>query len=1045
MIKKIILEQLQKRQITPECAKILLTSHNGGAKSRDIAITGLSCKFPGASDPDTFWHNLTEGKSFLGPLPSGRRTADFKGELHGGFLDEDIHAFDASFFDIPDEEARQMDPQQKYFLEHAWAAIENAGYVPSSLQNKKCGVYAAIGGGDYFLTQKTITPYTASGFLNAFLVSRLSYFLNLTGPCLVVDSACTSALSALHLAGQSLLAQETDIMLVGSFNILSSSHIHELCQQSGLLSPSNLCRPFSSRADGWLPGEGGGVLVLRRLADAVADGDHIYGVIKGSGINHNGHSNGMQAPKASRQVALQQHVCEEAGIEPGTIDYLEVQGVCNLMGDSIEFQAMRQGLTRPEGSACFVTTTKPNIGHLLAASGMAGVIKILMSIKYQAIPPIASLQEINPALGAEQGSLVLNRDLTNWRSVHTPRRAAINAFGLTGVNAHMIIEEPPVTQATAIQARSYYVFCLSAKNSRRLAGYRRRLAEYLQENPDISLPALAYTLQTGREMFNTRDAIVAGTLTEVIEQLKHPLPFVDEVAVPDRKDIADLLLRDDLESCQLLAQYWCMGHPVAWEKSWRHQDIRRILLPGRPFIASTEPAIIGKSTLHALPDSNRLLHRRCEKYIADTIYQQTGYRIDECDYHKNFINLGINSVSLFQLSDLLEKQSGIGLNPVIYFEYPNITALANYIVEKHAVGLTAFLTFYKPHDTATPLGAILSMEEQGYLSVCEELVALSERRIATMSDILMQENTPENRARWPIEKEVFDIADDFYQRFNMFAEIHLAGKNLSRAFIQQLHQKVTQPFLNNSQILKRFFDKPRGYAGDFETIKMMYEGQPEGQTLLAFWLDKWAHQLGSMTSVQNRRKFIREHIRMLAGTQPDSPLAVMSIACGPASEIFESLTRDSVNLSAVCIDLDDSALDYVRKTAAEQGVEERIACIRENAFRLSDTFISHYAASQKLIYSIGLIDYFEDEFIITLLNQLYNLLQPGGYVILGNICDKCPEKHISNYLLDWLIIYRSKEQMYNIFKQSRFNHSDIEVTVYNQDTSEIQLYAVSKK
>lgn len=1051
MLKKIILEQLQKRQLTPDAAKALLTCQRNDSVSRDIAITGLSCTFPGANNAETFWQNLANGKSFLGQLPARRQTPDFTGNLYGGFLDEDIHAFDAAFFDISDEEAGQMDPQQKYFLEHAYAAIENAGYAPSSLQTKKCGVYAAIGGGDFFLTQKTHTPYTAAGFLNAFLVSRLSYFLNLTGPCLAIDSACTSALSALHLARQSLLTQETDIMLVGSFNILSSAHIHSLCQHSGLLSPSNRCQPFSAHADGWLPGEGGGVLVLKRLADAIEEGDHIYGVIKGSGINHNGRSNGMQAPRASRLLALQQSVCAEAGITAESIHYLEAQGVCHPIGDSIEFDAMQQGLARPAGACCLMTTTKPNIGHLLAASGMAGVIKILMSIKHQAIPPIATLQEINPLLASDNPALILNRHLTDWPATQHPRRAAINGFGLTGVNAHLIIEAPPQADIAIAESPTCYVFCLSAKTPHQLTAYRHRLAEFLLNHPTIALSALAFTLQTGRETFSHRYAVVASSLASLIEQLKHPRQNEDQLTAPDEKEIARLLTQSDDKSCQQLAHYWCQGHKIDWEQSWQQQTTRRVPLPGYPFSqipAFTAAPSLSETASPAAPASPVSLHQQCENYLAEIIYQQLGMHITEADYRKNFINLGINSVNLLPLSNVLEKQSGIHLSPMAYFEHPNIQALAGYIVEQYAVPLSTFLTFYKSQDSAampsvTP--AILSAEEINYLAACERLITLSRNRITSMSDILLQENTPENQARWPIEQELFDIANDFYHHFNTFADQHLAGKPLSRAFIQQLHQKITLPFLYHSRLLRRFFEKPRGYAGDFETIKMMYDAQPQGDTLLAFWLDKWAHQLDSMASVQNRRKFIREHIKRIASTQGDENLAIMSIACGPASEIVESLLLDNVHLSAVCIDLDADALDFVQKTARENGIAEHITCLRENAFQLSDAFNSQYAGSQQLIYSIGLIDYFEDQHIIMLLNQLYNLLLPGGYVILGNICQQCPERHISDYLLDWLIIYRSPQQMYTIFSQSCFSQSDIEVTLYNDEQHEIQLYALSRK
>lgn len=1039
--KKTILAQLKDRLITPQEAKKLL-QQNDIISLQDVAIVGLSCKFPGAKSVETFWQLLTQHQSQIIDLPELRKNENLNGNIKGGFINEDISAFDAEFFDISDDVEEQLDPQQKCCLEYAYAAIEDAGYAPKSLANKKCGIYAGVGGGDYFLTQKNITSHTASGFLSSFLVARLSYFLNLTGPCLVIDTACTSALSAIHLAKQSLIANETDIMLVAAVNIISTNFVQQVCQATGILSPLQNCKPFDEAADGWVLGEGVGVLVLKRLSDAVAARDHIYGVIKGSGINQNGYSNGIYAPKSSVQSNLQTAVYKSAGILPETISYIEAQGVSNKIGDSIEIAALKNTFAKVNNYQCAISTIKPHIGHLLAASGMASIIKVLMSLKYKKIPPICYLENVNKSLAIEDSPFYLNTELSKWES-HSLRRAAINGFGLTGANAHLVIEESPVTFPKTI-AHPYYIFCLSAKTQQQLERYKKHYREFLKHNNTISLANLTYTLHVGRDVFEERYAVVISQLDELLEKLAEPVRQTNEVINYDNKNITSLLEQSDEKSYQLLARLWQAGYSIDWSRFYINKEYHRLALPTYPF-ARQKNNVSSKN--NTSPQNSDNLKQLFQSYLVELIHQKLNVIISTKDYGKNFVNLGINSIYLIQLSDKIEQQFNIQLHPSIYFDHPNIEDLTQYVITHFKIPIAAFFTFYQPQKLLKNNSIELksTSDEEDKLDKINKLIKITVNRVTIMSDILLKENTIENRAKYPLKKEVFDIAYDFYHAFNDFCEKYLEEKVLSRDFITKLHQAITIPFLIRSPLLKRFFEKPRGYAGDFETIKMIYDATPTGETLLDYWLDEWAQQLPSIYSVQNRRQYIRDHIKNLSYLSNNSPLPVMSIACGPASEILESITQDHCILKATCVDLDRDALAYVEKTAEQLGICSQVTCLAENVFRLSDSFKSFHKNTQKLIYSIGLIDYFDEEITIELLNQLYELLMPSGIIILGNISDQCPERYFSDYLLDWKIIYRSKQQMKEIFENSYFSNAPIEVTTYNDEDIEIQLYALSKK
>ena len=375
-------------------------ANNGTA----IAVIGLSCRLPGARDAEQFWEVLQSAREAYSDLAGERWGDNPSRPVRGGLLPEALH-FDPFFFRISPREAVQMDPQQRVFLEETWKAIEDAGYSPESLANTKCGVYAGAAQNFYGLTASDsgagADSMSSIGTSMAMLPARVSYHLNLKGPAIPVDTACSSSLVAVHLACQGLLNGDCDTALAGGVAILLlSPTVYKFLDGSGMISASNRCRPFDKDADGFVPGEGAGVVMLKRLTDALRDGDHIYGVIRASGINQDGRSNGITAPNAQAQSELETAVYEKAQIDPETISYVETHGTGTKLGDPIELAALT-GTFRKWTEAkqfCAIGSVKSNIGHTMAAAGIAGLIKILLSLKHSELPASVNFQEPNPPL-----------------------------------------------------------------------------------------------------------------------------------------------------------------------------------------------------------------------------------------------------------------------------------------------------------------------------------------------------------------------------------------------------------------------------------------------------------------------------------------------------------------------------------------------------------------------------------------------------------------------------------------------------------------------
>ncbi|MFF5780759.1 SDR family NAD(P)-dependent oxidoreductase [Streptomyces virginiae] len=505
----------------------------------DIAVIGIACRFPGAPDPEAFWRNLAEGVESVEavPAPSG---APSDGRVRAAAVLPGIEDFDASFFGYSPREAELLDPQHRVFLECAWEAIEDAGYHPAGLQGTM-GVYGGSGLSTYLINH--VYPQRGSrsdaNFLDSmadlqlavatdrdYLASRVSYKLDLTGPAVAVQAACATSLYAVHLACQALLNGECDTALAGAVSI-PVPQIEEYAHEPGMVfSPDGHCRAFDEDAEGTVFGSGAGVILLKPLQEALADGDSVYAVIKGSAINNDGgRKAGYTAPSVQGQASVIEAALEAAAIDGETIGYVEAHGTGTTLGDPIEVAALTQAYgTDPGTHRCGIGTVKTNIGHLGWAAGMAGLIKTALALHHRRIPASLNFRRPNPRIGFDHTPFHVVTELTPWEAPSdTPRRAGVSAFGLGGANAHLVMEEaprPPEAAGSAAGAGSgARLLPLSAASSEALAELTGRYRERLAAGPELPFADLAATAALGRRHFPHRAAVVATDTTEALARL----------------------------------------------------------------------------------------------------------------------------------------------------------------------------------------------------------------------------------------------------------------------------------------------------------------------------------------------------------------------------------------------------------------------------------------------------------------------------------------------------------------------------------------------
>ncbi len=525
------------------------------ARREPIAVIGMGCRFPQADSPAAFWQLLRDGVDAVGEIPAERWDVDAHYDPNpdtpkkmytrqGGFL-QGVYHFDPEFFGIPPREALTMDPQHRLLLEVSWEALEHAGLAAERLANTETGVYVGYMNRDhpqwYSDDEQQADPYLLTGNSFSFIAGRLSYLLGLQGPSMVVATECSSSLVTVHLACQALRLGECDLALAGGVNLILHPVANVMLSKLRALSPDGRCKTFDAAGDGYGRGEGCGMVVLKRLSDAVAAGDPILAVIRGSAVNHDGPSAGLTVPNGAAQEKLLRKALAAADVKPETIDYVEAHGTGTTLGDPIEINAMMKVYGQKRSKPLLVGSVKTNVGHLEAAAGIVGLMKVVLAFQHEAIPPHLHLRQPNPYIAWDQIPVQVPTALTPWPASDKPRLAAVSSFGLSGINAHLIVEEAPNQSAnqpsTDLRSKptnppTLHLLTLSAKNEAALQALGARFSDYLATQPQVNLADISFTANTGRDHFSHRLAVVAASPAEAAATLQST---TGTVATPDPK------------------------------------------------------------------------------------------------------------------------------------------------------------------------------------------------------------------------------------------------------------------------------------------------------------------------------------------------------------------------------------------------------------------------------------------------------------------------------------------------------------------------------
>lgn len=633
-------------------------------KDDDIAVIGMSCRFPGAENYHEFWDNLHSGQYAVSEIPKSRwdweeyfgdpQSGGNKTNIKWGGFISDIDKFDPKFFNISPREATYMDPQHRIFLQSVWHAIEDSGYSPKSLSGRKIGVYAAVSKFDYAelsrQSDSEIASFTSTGMAHSILANRVSYLLNLNGPSQMIDTACSGALVSIHNAINAIHSGECELAISGGVNALITPTIYISHSKSGMLALDGKCKSFDSKANGYVRGEGVGAVILKPLSQALKDNDSIHAVIKGSAVNHGGNANTLTSPSVKGQSEVIIQAFERAKVHPNTITYIEAHGTGTPLGDPVEINGLKKAFSfvasQESGSEaglnhnyCGIGSAKTYIGHLEAASGMAGIIKVIMSMKNARVPRLLHFEKINPHIQLDESPFFIAKNDQPWERIRldgqiVPLRVGVSSFGMGGVNGHVILQEPPVPvkdDTNNKEKTGQPVLVVLSAQGGQLKKYAQDLKlhfEELQKNgfaDQIRMLDIAYTLQVGRNQFDERLAIIARNIQELIEKLNELDCLTTPVSTgggiwinTERKKrvrveeglVNSLISKSDLGG---LADIWVKGGEFTWSGLYESVSPRRVPLTVYPFVkrrcwidtkntVKDSPVVAGQ--LHPLIDTN---------------------------------------------------------------------------------------------------------------------------------------------------------------------------------------------------------------------------------------------------------------------------------------------------------------------------------------------------------------------------------------------------------------------------------------------------------
>lgn len=662
-----------------------------------VAIIGMAGKYPQSNDLKEFWNNISEGKNLITEVPSDRfdwTKYDDPTLRWGGFIN-DIDKFDAKFFNISKVDAETMDPQHRLFIEMTWKAIEDAGYKISDLSGTRTSLFIGIGTQDYaeIMSREQRfyhSPYAFAGREAFMLCNRISTMLNIHGSSEAIYTTCSSSLLSVLKGVEAIRSGDSEVAIVGGVNAILSPTMYHMLSFSGMLSPTGESRAFDAKADGTVRSEGVGAMILKSLSAAQRDNDHIYAVIRSAVHNHKGSSTSLIAPNQESEKQLIIDSFHQAGVAPDTVNYFEAHSTGTLIGDSIEFNAIKDALSelsRECGckipvNSCAISSVKPNVGHLETASGICALMKVVLSMQHKMILGINNLKEQSKYIINDNTPLYLNRENSTWKRVSEdiPRRAGVSSFGFGGVNVHLIVEEydDSIRNARVPQNEETAIIVLSAKTREQLREYAFSLCSDLSERCDSydSLNDIAYTLQNGRDAYNERMAFSADSIREAIRKLNSYLDNKDDDiytgSVSNDNDILRLFENDiSLDGVvkhlitdrnfNKLMKLWVNGFKIDWKQLYTGSQPHRLSIPTYPFekdrywvdsgeICNNKEIIIEKKAekkglqLPKSENKNELI-----AVIDNVFYELLGEHISNINQSRALSDYSIDSIVITQL------------------------------------------------------------------------------------------------------------------------------------------------------------------------------------------------------------------------------------------------------------------------------------------------------------------------------------------------------------------------------------------------------------
>jgi len=697
-----------------------------GRSPTPLAIVGIGCHFPGgANSPEAFWENLVKGHDGISEVPIDRWNADSyfspdpdaPGKINskkGGFLTSDVAMFDANFFGISDIEAQSMDPQHRLLLEITWQALENAAINPQSLKGTSSGIYIGTSTNDYGnifakqMPEDKVNAYLGIGNSFSILAGRVAYILGTHGPAIGCDTSCSSSLVAMHLACKALIDGETDLSIAGGVNLILSPQNSIFFTKAKMLSEDGHCKSFDSRADGYSRGEGCGVVIIKRLNDALQANDRILCLIKGSAINQNGDSSGLTVPNPKAQQQVIRQALKNSNLTPKDIDVIEAHGTGIALGDSLEMEAIKCVFSNRDHPLT-IGSVKTNIGHLESASGIAGIIKVILSLENEKIPKHLNFNIINPLIDLKPFKGSIPTKIKEWRkNKDRIRRAGVSSYGMNGTNAHIILEEAPENKGVSDATHDCFLFCFSAKSAQALENYLKAFITFLDNpiNNKLNPGDISLTLNTGRGQYKHRFVIIASSLFELRRHLKNNHSLLEN----DLKKMTTPEAKKALEFIQ--------GQQVNFDSLYTY-EARKIPLPYYVFqkkrywhnISPTPVAISASDKSHLLLSSpsyshshqdkpsfeerlkntekhnrNNLLTDELKKIVAGALFIDDEQTIHE---HSEFIEFGVDSLMAVNLFNGLKAMVGIQytLSKSLLIECTSIARLSEYFKENVFVDL----------------------------------------------------------------------------------------------------------------------------------------------------------------------------------------------------------------------------------------------------------------------------------------------------------------------------------------------------------------------